>query len=591
MAKGGRPRKSLEEIKRAGLYKDSVHGRRQRRKPAKQQQFSKAALPSDKDIRRWCRDAIPDYNPWKDSAGYRWNIHKARDVVRFFHEDLHHAKGPKARQPFELEPWEIAIVANLYGWRVDGDPDTRRYSHALIYVPRKNGKTPLAAGIILYELFYGGDQGAEIYGAAKEYKQACLVFSHAHVFVLQCPELLKRCQGGKGIHKGQTKSIILGEEDLFSVYRPICADDDAAQGFNANAVVVDELHTQPDGKLVAALETALSGRENTLFVSITTADYDRPGSVCNETRDYAVKVREGTIPDPRFLPVIFEATREDDWTDPQVWYRANPNLGICKRLDYMEAQCEKAKRNPAKLNTFLRFDLNIITQSHTRWLTKEAWDKCGYAGFDPSPVDEGRECFGGLDLASTRDLTAFVLVWPRNDGQYDIYPWFWCPEEQIRREWEDGRDYYKRWADAGLLRVTPGNMTDYDRVRKDINDLAEQYPIQRIAVDRMFQGAQLGAQLEGDGFDVKAFGQGYLSMTAPTKAFDGLVYDSKLRHPKNPILDWMAANACIETDAADNWKPSKKVSTGKIDGIVAAIMATGLAMVGGPVAAPSIDWV
>lgn len=589
---GGRPKKSLHELKQAGTYRAHRHAPKAQAKTVKRRRVASANVPSAGQIRKYCKTCIPGYDPWTTANGYKWNPNAAVRVVEFFHKELRHCKGPKARTPFELEPWEIAVVANLYGWQSKTNPGVNRYHHALVYVPRKNGKTPLAAGILLYQLFHGGDIGAEIYGAAKEYKQACLVWQHAYGFVLQNEELKKRCQNGKGLYKGQSRAIVLGEEDLFSAYKPICADDDAAQGFNANAVVLDELHTQPDDKLINALETSLSGRANPLFVAITTADYDRPASPCNDMRQYAIQVRDGLIPDQRFLPVIFEADKDDDWQDPAVWYKANPNLGISKRLDYMEAQCEKAKRSPAKLNAFLRFDLNVITSNETRWLNRGDWDACA-ADYKPEHLAE-MECFGGFDLASTIDMTAFVLMAKDDDDIFWLYPWYWVPEGQVEREREERKGHYWRWVQDGYLNSTPGNMADYGWIRKDVSTIAGSVPFHWIGFDP-WNARQFEGQLEEDGFEIVEYRQGYKTLSTPTKYLEGLVTSKRLRHPNHPILNWNIDNVFVQSDENENMRPiknPKQGTEGKIDGVMATLMALcELLRNSTGVVAASIDWV
>lgn len=508
---------------------------------------------------------IPGYDPHAEAGDCTFDYDAAQKAIDFFMhpEDgcLRHVEGEKAGELFILELWQQAIIANLFGWkRPDG---TRRYREAFIFVPRKNGKTPMAAAIIAFMLFCDGESGAQIYGAASKYEQATLVFRHVRGMVLQEPWMKDQCQ----IFNGQSKAITT--EDGLSAYRVICAKPEGAHGHNTSCAVVDELHTLPNRDLVDAMETSTANRMQPLLIEITTSDFDRPDSICNEKHDYASKVRDGAVSDPEFLPVIYEASRDDDWTKRETWRKANPNAGVSVSWDYLERACKKARENAAFENTFKRLHLNIRTEQDVRWIQLEDWDKC--AGAVNADDLAGQTCCAGLDLASTSDITALVLAFPVED-HVKLLPYFWIPKEARKRD-HNIRQLYDQWVKSGHMRETPGNMTDYARVRRDINEIGQTFGIPEIAVDRLFQGAQLAMELGEDGFEVIAHGQGFMSMAAPTLEFETLIKSVRLEHGANPVLRWMAQNVSVELDAAGNMKPSKKASTEKIDGIVAAIMA------------------
>lgn len=528
------------------------------------------AIPIPQDLTATCKK-LPGYNPWTDCAGYRFDKGRARKACEFFRDSLTHVKGEKARTPFHLEKWQQAIIGNLFGW-VD-DNGLRRYRTAFVFVPRKNGKTPLAAGIILYLLTEDGEDGAEVYGAASEFNQGTLVFQQARGMVLQNPALAARVR----VFNGQAKTMTLLPDEL-SYYRVLSSDASSKHGFNVHGAVVDELHTfKPEDELLETLKTATAARVQPLIVEITTSDFERSGSICNREYDYACKVRDGVLSDRTFLPVIYEASKDADWTSPKTWKLANPNLGVSVNTDYLETACKRAQDSPAFENEFKRLHLNIRTEQDVRWIPMVRWDAC--AG-EPVALEafRGRKCWAGLDLASTRDLTALVMVFPEDGGTLTILPIFWIPKETaLQRERRD-RVPYLQWIREGWIRTTTGDATDYATIRRDINALAKDHGIviKEIAADRLFQGDQLCQELrEQDGFNVIAFGQGFLSMAAPTKRFEELILDGSLRHGGNPVLRWHASNVSVEIDAAGNMKPSRKKSTEKIDGIVAAIMAVG----------------
>lgn len=310
---------------------------------------------------------IPGYDPWSDAGDCVFDEALAAESVEFFPALLKFTEGERAGSPFELEAWQAAIVANLFGWyRPDG---TRRYREAFVFVPRKNGKSCLLAGLLLHELMRGNEPGAQLYSAAAEREQAALIYRHAAQMVAQEPELSVRCACKPSM------KVIERTDGEWCMYKALSADAFTKHGLSPSFVVVDELHAHPNRELVDVLLTGTGARRQPLVVYITTADYQRP-SICNEKYEYAVKVRDGSHSDPAFLPVIYEAAESDDWTDPEVWKKANPNYGISVREEYLSRECEKAKATPGYENTFRRLHLNQRTQQDVRWLSMDAWNSC-----------------------------------------------------------------------------------------------------------------------------------------------------------------------------------------------------------------------
>jgi len=532
---------------------------------------------------------IPGYDPFRDADGCWFDPDTAQLYIDFFPDMLSHIEGKCARQPFTLEPWQQAVIGNLFGWKRWSEEhgcEVRRYRKALLFVPRKNGKTPICAGIILAVMTIDPEHGKQIYGAASEYGQASLVWRHAQGMVRQNPALAKRF----AIYKGQSKSIV--DEEDFTAYKVISSDAGSAHGQNTSLAVVDELHTLPDRELIEAINTSTANRVQPLVVYITTSDYERPDSICNETYDYAVEVRDGVRKDPTFLPVIYEApkgTTDAECGDPKIWAIANPNLGVSVSREYLAAAWEEAKDSPPLINTFKRLHLNIRTDAAEAWITSDQWSRC-----DGEIIVEelaGRCCYGGLDLATTSDATCLALWFPMEEGPDQVLLYCWMPQATAVNPKNKNSDLWRQWISEGLVTPTEGNSTDYNVVRRDITgvmpgtdqltgeSLADLFDIREIAVDRNFQGQQLMMDLADDGIDVVPFGQGFMSMAAPTKDLYEIVINGKLNHGGNPMLSWMVGNVMVETDAAGNWKPSKKVSKQKIDGAVAMIMALGRATV------------
>lgn len=508
------------------------------------------------------RDARRDGTYWYDQQA-------ADDACAFFPRFLTHGKGEMGGAPLALSPWqESDIVAPLFGWR--RDDGSRRYRTAYIEIPRKNGKTTLVAGIGLKLLLGDREPGAEIYCAAGDREQAGISFEIAKQMVATNPELSRRCK----VYK---TAIVVPRTS--SALKVLSSEAYSKHGLNAHGILFDELHTQPDRELWDVLRTSVGARRQPLTVAITTAGFDR-NSLCWAEHEYAISVRDGLIDDPYHLPVIYAAAADDDWRAPATWAKANPGLGISVKPEYLAQECAKAADSPALENTFRRLHLNQWTEQDIRWLSMERWDACA------RPVDRealrGQPCYAGVDLSSTTDLTALVLVFPRPQGagatRYAVLPFFFVPRANMALRQRRDRVPYDTWTARGLIEATPGNVVDYDRVRVEINELRKEFPIKEIAIDR-WNSTQLQTQLAGDGFTVAEFGQGYASMSAPTKELEALVLAERVDHGGHEVLRWCAANVAVETDAAGNLKPSKAKSTERIDGIVATVMALGRAMV------------
>lgn len=416
----------------------------------------------------------------------------------------------------------------------------------------------LFSGLSLYLLIGDKEPGAEIYSAAVDRDQASIVFNEAANMVEASPHLLSKLQVVRS-----TKRIV--DQGSRSYYKALSADVPAKEGLNAHAVLIDELHAQKTRDLWDTLRYAGASRRQPLHLSITTAGFDRH-SICREQHDYAERVLDGTIEDLSFFGYISAAAQDDDWTDPAVWRKANPSFGITINAEQFAEDCKEAQESPAKENSFRRYRLNQWTEQDVRWLNMDKWDACAAV---PSGL-EGRDCYAGLDLSSTTDITALALVFP-GDDRYDVLCYFWVPEEGARQR--ERRDHvpYTQWIRQKHIEATPGEVVDYDVVRKRINELGKRFNICEICIDR-WNATQLATQLGQDAFPIVAFGQGYASMNAPTKKLEELVLSGKIAHGGNPVLRWMASNVSLEKDAADNWKPSKKKSIQRIDGIVATIM-------------------
>ncbi|MCI0344343.1 MAG: terminase large subunit, partial [Chloroflexi bacterium] len=332
----------------------------------------------------------------------------ARAAITWIHQRLTHTRGEWGLRPLELERWQQAIVANLFGWK-DRD-GRRRYRSCLVAVPRKNGKTTLAGGLVNLVACLDEEPGAELYSAAADREQARLVYSAAAGMVRQDLELADRAR----IYHN---SIVY--DGGRSTYKVLSAEAGTKHGLNAHLVVVDELHAHRDRELVDVLVTSTGARRQPLVVYITTSDFDRP-SICNETWDYMARVRDGVIEDPTALPAIWEAARSDDWTKRSTWKKANPNYGVSVKPEYLDREYRRAREVPAYENTFRRLHLNQRTEQDVRLIPLADWDRCA------GPPDAIGPCYAGLDLSSTTDLSSLVLYFPQT---HSVLPFFWVPGE------------------------------------------------------------------------------------------------------------------------------------------------------------------
>jgi len=498
------------------------------------------------------------------ASGCRFDEGAAERVAEFFRRYLRHSKGEWAGKPFELLDWQRdGIVYPLFGWRrADG---TRRFRRAYIGIAKKNGKSTLCSGIAAYLLVGDGEPGAEVYSAAADRDQAAIVFNETANMVEASPELSALLTVNRS-----TKRVICWETQ--SYYKALSAEAPTKEGLNIHGLIFDELHAQKTRTLWDTLTYGGAARRQPLLIAITTAGYDRD-SICFEQYEYAGKVLAGTIEDDSFFGYIAEAGKDDDWTDEATWRKANPSYAITIKADQFAEDCRQAKESPAKENAFRRYRLNQWTEQETRWLTMEAWDRCN-AAVDEEDV-RGCECVAGLDLGISRDLTALVLVFVKGERHLWM-PFLWMPEENVGERERKDRVPYRDWVRRGLIETTPGNRTDYDCIRRRLNELGGQYRIREIAFDP-YNATQLCNNLMDDGFSMVEFRQGFLSMSPAAKATEELVLAGRIAHGGHPVLRWMASNAVVKTDPAGNIKPCKPdPNSGKrIDALVAGIMAEG----------------
>lgn len=500
---------------------------------------------------------------------YYADLDRALDMGRYFDkkaamraihfiEKLKHTKGEWAGQRFRLEPWQQFVLWNIFGWKnADG---TRRFRYAYIEIARKNGKTALSAGIGLYMLFADGESRPEVYSAATVKDQAKICFSDA-VEIVKATDL-------KNYLTPYRNSIVYDLKG--GMMKPLSSDYGTHDGLNPNCGIIDEFHAHKDSGMFDVIKSAFGARRQPLMFIITTAGFDKSG-VCYAYRENVIKVLRGVNEDDSLFGIIYTLDDKSEWDDPKMWIKANPNLGVSLSADYLADQVKDAKNRPEAVRNVMTKNVDLWVDAERTWILDDAWQKC-IGTTDPADL-KGCACWGGLDLSNVSDITAYVLLFHEND-RFQLLPHFWIPEEKMLEKIRKENINYDKWVAEGYVTVTPGNVIDYDFVKADILRIVADYDLRTSAYDR-WNSSQTIIDLQNEGMECNPFGQGYGSMSAPTKEFEKLVLTGKIEHFGNPVLRWMLASTLVKTDPAGNIKPDKEKSTQKIDGIVASIMALG----------------
>lgn len=505
------------------------------------------------------------------SRGCFFDEAAAEHAARFFPKFLSHSKGKMAGKAFDLLDWQRNdVIMPIFGWMRPPDefgPASRRFRKTFIEIPKKNGKSTLAAGVGLYLLIGDGEQGAEVYSAATDQAQASIVHGEA-VNMVQASRALS------SMLKINLSSKVISYPQTNSSYKSLSREAASKEGLNAHGIIVDELHAWNGRRLWEALMYATRARQQGLIFVITTAGDDEQ-TICYEQYLYAKDVLAGRTIDDRFFAYIREADKDDDWTEAATWRKANPSWGDTINTADFAADVEEAKKTPTAQASFKRYSLNVWSVGSTPWLAPESWAACG----EPYTADSliGRDCYGGLDLSRTKDMTALTLIFPDGYDRYLCLPYFWLPEEIVHST--DSPAEYRAWAAAGYLRTTPGNVCDYAFIKRDIIELGKKYRIGEFAFDP-WNAEQVTQEIaDTTGIKRAEFRQTLPNFAGPTAEFERLVLGRGLRHNNHPILNLQAIYCAVRMDASGNKRPVKP-PTGhrKIDGICAAIMGLSVAL-------------
>ena len=491
-------------------------------------------------------------NGWVFSENY------AQHAIDFI-EQLEHTTGDYAGKPFALEGWQAFIVWNLFGFL---NPDgSRRFTRSYIEVPRKNGKSTFSSAVMLYGLIADDESAAQVYSAATKLDQAMMVFSESVRVCQNLPWLSEALTVNNSVNN---RRILYGQ----SVYKPLEWNPGKQDGLNAHFACIDEYHAHPNDELYNVLRNSMGARRQPMLFTITTAGFNRE-SPCYKHRNYCTGVLNGNIKDDALFSVIYTLDEGDDWADPTNWQKANPNWGVSVYPRQLEQALTEAKEFVHKEVEFKTKLLNVWTDTAMTWINDSVWMDCAL-----NENLQGAMCYGGLDLASTGDFCAFSLYFPQTSS---IRTWYWLPVESAYKRKDAAGASIRQWASDGFIELTEGNVTDYAFIKAKICELSTIYDIKDIAFDR-FNASQLVIELQNEGLQMYPFGQGFVSMSAPTKELERLTKDSRLKHDGNPVTRWMMGNVLLQTDPAGNIKINKAKSGDKVDGPVSIVMALGTAM-------------
>ena len=499
------------------------------------------------------------YNDLENALDKGWYFDRKAAIRAIgFIEKLKHTKGKWAGQRFKLESWQQFILWNIFGWmKADG---TRRFRYVYVEIARKNGKTALSAGIGLYMLFADGEARPEVYSAATVKDQARICFSDA-------VEIVKKTDL-KNYLSPYRNSIVYKLKG--GTMKPLSSDYGTHDGLNPSCGIIDEFHAHKDSGMFDVIKSAFGARRQPLMFIITTAGFNKNGA-CYAYRSNVIKILQGINEDDSLFGIIYTLDSKEEWDNPKMWIKSNPNLGVSVFPEYLADQVNDAKNRPEAVRNVMTKNVNLWVDAEKTWILDDMWQKC--IGTTDIKSLRGCKCWGGLDLSNVSDITAFVLLFHENE-KFQLLPFFWIPEDKMLEKIRKENINYDKWSSLGFVKVTAGNVLDYDFVKADILQIAEIYDLQSTAYDR-WNASQTIIDLQNEGMECSPFGQGYGSMGAPTKEFEKMVLTEKIEHFGNPVLRWMMASTVVKTDPAGNIKPDKEKSSQKIDGIVASIMALG----------------
>ena len=508
-----------------------------------------------------CKRQDDDLKRFAKHGSYVWNEAEARRVCQFV-ELLTHTKGELAGQRIHLEPWQVFILSTVFGWRRRSDGG-RRFRRVYIEVPRGNGKSCLSSGVALYCLLADKEPGAEVYSFATTRDQAKIVFGDAKVMAEHNAPLRDKF----GL---QVLANALYVPKTNSTFQAKSAEGSTLDGLNTHLAIVDELHAHKTRAVYDVVETSLGKRRSSLLWCITTAGFDTSG-ICYEVRTMSTKVLEKTTEDETQFSIIYTIDEGDDWTSLEALEKANPNWGVSVRPEIILSLLKKAEALPSAINNFKTKHLDVWCSASAAWMDLNAWNKCETAGLELSDF-EGRPCFIGLDLGAKNDITAKVRLFP-NGRSFAIFAEYYLPELTVEKA---TNSQYSGWVQEGLLTTTSGAMTDMQVIEDGLREDLSRFDVKAIGYDP-WNAIALANSLGNAGAPMVEYRNTVQKISEPMKTLEALVQDGRIEHNGDPVMRWMMGNVVAKLDAKDNIFPRKERYENKIDGVVALIMAVGLA--------------
>lgn len=508
------------------------------------------------------------YDDLKNSKkkGFYFDERAAEKAIRFF-SFLKHSKGEFRGRPFVLEPWQMFVDWNIFGWKWKED-DARRFTYSYIEVARKNGKSTFAAGNGLLFLDADDEPGAEVYSFATKEEQAKLVFTEAKNMIKSSEFLSEALQ--------YTVKSIYSESNL-SFFKPLGSDSDTQDGLNTHAGICDEYHAHKNDNMMNVIKSSMGARRNPHIMTITTAGITI-GGACHTERNTCVKILQGVIEQENKFAIIYTLDEGDDWEDEKVWPKSNPSLSAIPTLGkFLKKEYIDAKNNPSRINNFKTKNLNIWCSSEIDYISDQDWMKCNFKFVDLDTI-RGRRCYAAIDLAKRVDLNALAIV--TDDSEIsDIYMMFWIPRSKMINNPDDVN--YQGWAHDGYITICGEDAVNMEEEAEQIVNILAQVDLQGTAIDTAYAEFGVGEKLNERGIEVTAFRQGYISMTPPINELEAQILSRRLNHGGNPVLRWNNSNVALWQDPAGNRKIHKGKSKGRVDGMVALVMAVGLKMAAG----------
>lgn len=522
-------------------------------------------IDAGQSVKKACKRHLEDLKKSKrKSYPYYFDETEVERIQTFAYRYCRHSKGKWAGQPVELSDWQLFFVGSVFGWKQKSD-DNRRFKYFYVQVAKKNGKSTLMAVVGIYLLVADGESGAEIYSAATTKEQARIIFNEAQNMINKSPELRKLLTVNK---------LNISFDSVASFFRPLSSDAETLDGLNVHGALIDELHAHKTSDVYDNLVSAIMSREQPIIGTITTAGLN-PQCFCKEQYDYYKNVLDGTVENDETFIYIAELDEGDDWTDENVWIKANPNLGISVFLKNLQTEFKTAKEMLSKQNSFKCKNLNMWVSDTTSWADMEKYNTTP----DKISIEEltGKKCYIGCDLATRNDLASVVAEFPLDKGKdgkrhYAAIHHSFMPEDRV---WELSKQHnfnYQAYIDAGYITATPGSIVDFDYIEEYIYSLYRKYEVLETCIDP-WSASQLEKNLLQEGIKVVEVRQGFFTLSEPTKDMEGAIAERRLTHYNDPVLKWAVGNVVINSDENDNVRPNKKRSRFKIDPAMALIIA------------------